>query len=134
MVKVKTAFVDTNVFLRSILDDNVEQAIKANKLLELAVLNKVELKTSVVVFFEIAWVLSSHYKIIKDDLVALLHELLGLKVSFLGKKVLKMAVKNMEKFSYDLEDAFNFYSAKEMEVSEFVTFDEKLKKVWDKSV
>ena len=134
MAKVKIVFVDTNVFLRSVLDDNVEQAKKAGLLFEMAVLNKVELKTTVVVFFEIAWVLSSHYKIIKEDLVVMLLDLLNLKTSFVGKRVYKMSVKNMQKFNYDLEDAFNFYSAKEMEVNEFVTFDAKLEKAWKKVI
>lgn len=127
MAKIKRVFVDTNVFLRSVLDDNIAQAKKAGNLFESAVLNKIELRTTVVVFFEIAWVLKSHYKVLKEDLRKVLLDLVGLKVSFVGKNVFRKAVNDMDKFNYDLEDAFNFYTAKELEVDEFVTFDKKLK-------
>lgn len=130
MVKGKRFFIDTNVFLRSVLDDNLLQAEEARLLFESSVLNKIELKTSVVVIFEAAWVLKSYYNITKEALRKVLLDILELKVSFFGKKVFKLAVRDMEKFNYDLEDAFNFYTAKELEVDEFVTFDKKLQKKW----
>lgn len=130
MAKTKRVFVDTNVFLRGVLDDNIAQAKKAGNLFESAVLNKIELRTTVVVFFEIAWVLKSHYEVLKEDLRKVLLDLVGLKVGFVGKNVFRKAVNDMDKFNYDLEDAFNFYTAKELEVDEFVTFDKKLQKKW----
>lgn len=134
MARPKRIFVDTNLFLRSVLGDNVAQAKVASELFESAVLNKAELKTTVVVFFEVAWVLRSYYRVLKEDLKKVLTDLLDLKVTFVGEKVLRKSVREIERFGYDLEDAFNFYSAKEMEVEEFATFDEKLKEVWKKSV
>ena len=130
MVKAKRFFIDTNVFLRSVLDDNLLQAKEARLLFESSVLNKIELKTSVVVIFEAAWVLKSYYNVTKEALRKVLLDILELKVSFFGKKIFKLAVRDMDKFEYDLEDAFNFYTAKELEVDEFVTFDKKLQKKW----
>lgn len=123
---MKTVFVDTNYFLRFLKKDNISQYKLAEKLFLDAVLNRVELKSSIVVFFEIYWVLKKFYDVNKKDLKSSLLGVLELKVAYSKEKLLKLAVKNMEKFNYDLEDAFNFYSAKEMEVDEFVTFDRKL--------
>ena len=127
-MKIKRCFVDTNVFLRSVLDDNKEQAKKARVLFEDAILNKVELKSTVLVYFEAYWVLGSRYGLKGRELVSVLLDMLNLKVSFSKKKILRQAVLEMDKFGYDLEDAFNFFSAKEMEVDEFVSFDKELVK------
>lgn len=123
-------FVDTNLFVRSVVNDNKEQSAKAAKLFKDAVFGKVTLKSSVIVFFEIFWVLRNRYGLEKGALKEVLLNVLNLKVSFVGKKVFRKAVQEMDKFNYDLEDAFNFYTAKELEVNDFVTFDKKLQKKW----
>lgn len=127
-MKIRRCFVDTNVFLRSVLDDNKEQAKKARELFEDAIINRVELKSTVLVYFEAYWVLQSQYEIRDGELVKVLLDMLNLKVGFSKKRILRQAVMEMDKFGYDLEDAFNFFSAKEMEVEEFVSFDKKLVK------
>ena len=127
-MKIRRCFVDTNVFLRSVLDDNKEQAKKAKVLFEDAIINKVELKSTILVYFEAYWVLGSRYGLKGKELVSVLLDMLDLKVSFSKKRLLRVAVMEMDKFGYDLEDAFIFFSAKEMEVEEFVSFDQKLVK------
>lgn len=53
-------FVDTNYFLRFLLEDNKAQAQKVKQLFETASRGEgEELTTSLVVFFEIYWVLTS---------------------------------------------------------------------------
>jgi len=123
---MKTCFVDTNVFLRLLKKDNLNQHKIAEKLFLDSVANKVDLKTTIVVIFEVYWVLKQFYKVGNEELQGYLLEILGLKVATLKKVLLRQAVMEMDKFGYDLEDAFNFYSAKEMEVDEFVSFDKKL--------
>ncbi len=127
---MKRRFVDTNIFLRYLRKDNLEQFQIAEKCFMNAVWNKHELHSSVVVYMEIYWVLFDVYELKKEELKVSLLEVLDLKVSFVGKKVFRVAVKEMDKFNYDLEDAFNFFTAKELEVDEFVTFDKKLLTRW----
>lgn len=131
---MNTVFVDTNYFLRFLKKDNLDQYKVAEKLFLDAVLNKVVLKSSTIVFFEVYWVLKKYYEIDKDALVYSLFGVLELKVAFSKKNMLRIAVQNMKNFNYDLEDAFNFYSAKEMEVKEFATFDVRLEKAWKKAI
>ena len=55
-------FIDTNYFLRFLLKDNEKQFIEVKKLFEKAILGEIDLYTSLIVIFEIYWVLSSFYK------------------------------------------------------------------------
>jgi len=55
-------FVDTNYFLRFLLKDIGKQHQKAKKLFEKAASGEIKLFTSMIVFFEIYWVLFSFYK------------------------------------------------------------------------
>lgn len=123
---MKTCFVDTNIFLRLLRRDTLSQYKVAEKLFFDAVANKVDLKTTIIVIFEVYWVLKQFYKVKDRELQGCLLDILGLKIAILKKGLLRQAVEEMDKFGYDLEDAFNFYSAKEMEVDEFVSFDKKL--------
>lgn len=131
---MKKFFVDTNVFMRYLRKDNLEQSKIAEKYFMNAVWGKYELRASVVVFMEIYWVLTNVYEQKKEILKERLLEVLDLKVGFVGKKVFGTAVQEMDKFNYDLEDAFNFYTAKELEVVDLVTFDKKLQKLWKKGL
>jgi len=69
-------FVDTNVFLRFFTADDLEQQKKAQEVFQRARAGKIELFCGPPVFFEIAWVLRSCYKIqlteILDRLEAML--------------------------------------------------------------
>ena len=55
-------FIDTNYFLRLLLQDDDNQHKKAEKLFLEAAEGKVLVFTSIIVIFEIYWVLKSHYK------------------------------------------------------------------------
>ena len=127
---MKVCFVDTNIYLRFLRKDNPDQFKFADKLFTDAVFNKLKLRSSLIVFFEIYWVLKKLYGQMGEDLQNNLMGVLDLRVKFSKKKILKVAVQDMDKFEYDLEDAFNFYIAKEQDVDEFVTFDKKLQKKW----
>jgi predicted nucleic-acid-binding protein len=124
-------FVDTNYFLRFLLADNLAQHQKAKKLFLLAAEGKEKLFTSLVVFFEIYWVLTSFYEKNKSEVAQILNNVL--KIEFLGiesKEILKEALNIYKKTSLDLEDAYNIVYAKSKKASEFKTFDTKLNKVF----
>lgn len=121
-------FVDTNYFLRFLLKDNAVQSDQAIKLFQKASENKVKLGTSVIVFFEIYWVLKSFYK--KDNLYIsnVLQQLLKLDfINYENHEILHSAVNNIDFYNYDLEDAYNCLYAQSLKFKTFKTFDQKLK-------
>src|SRR3990172_8569866 len=74
--KQKMIFVDTNYFLRFLLADNKEQFHEVKPLFGQAAEGRVKLFTSIVVYFEIYWVLSSFYKQDKSETAKTLQQLL----------------------------------------------------------
>jgi predicted nucleic acid-binding protein len=125
---MKFVFVDTNVFLRFIVGDVAAQIEKAKKIFNDAALSKIRLCSSVVVFFEIYWVLKSTYGLVGTELMDKLQEVLRLTVEFENYDLLVEAVEQMGLCNFDLEDSYNMNYAKSLEVNGFETFDKKLLK------
>lgn len=127
-------FVDTNYFLRFVLQDNELQYLEAKKLFLEAAKGKIELITSSVVFFEIHFVLKSFYKKDKSFLVEILSRVLNLSIVFPEKQLLQASLNFYEKSAVGLEDCYNIAFSKMVGVSEFKTFDLKLGKEFEKIV
>lgn len=127
-------FVDTNLFLRFLLKDNLSQYQEAKQLFLQAAQSKVSLFTSIVVFFEVFWVLRSTYKKDKQTLIDKLDKLLRLNVEFADHLLLIESVNVFKKLNLSLEDCYNLCLAKERGVKEFKTFDIKLGKEFEKLV
>ena len=121
-------FVDTNYFLRFLLNGNKDQNSEAKKLFLAAALGKEELISSNIVFFEISWVLGSSYKLDKSDLVVILRKLLQLNVDFNDRDLLIKTIDLFNNTKLSLEDCYNLIFSKEIGVKEFRTFDVKLLK------
>lgn len=123
-------FVDTNYFLRFLLKDDKVQFLEAKQLFEKGALGEVQLFTSLIVFFEIYWVLSSFYKKKKSELIKVLNDVLTLGfIKFENGEVLVAAVQFFSKNKLDLEDSYNLAYAKELGAKSFKTFDQRLKGV-----
>lgn len=122
-------FIDTNYFLRFLLHDVDKQYKVAKQLFQNGALGKVKLITSIIVFFEIYWVLLSFYKKRKLELAKILNDILRMTFVELGEReLLQKSVEFYAKNNFDLEDAFNLVYAKENKVSSFASFDQKLTK------
>lgn len=123
-------FIDTNYFLRLLLKDDKKQFNIVYKLFQEAVINKVKLHTSVIVFFEIYWVLSSFYKKNKQLCINLLDKIL--KMDFIqieNRDILKIALELYRLTGISLEDCYNISYSKIISVSEFATFDKKINNI-----
>lgn len=126
-------FVDTNYFLRYLLNDIPEQHNEAKQLFLSASEGKEDLITSVLVFFEIYWVLRSFYELRKEEIIESLSKVL--KLSFIKleeREILMEALDLFEKNTLSLEDCYNLFYAKTVGVKEFKTFDKKLDKEFKK--
>ncbi|MCR4313924.1 MAG: PIN domain-containing protein, partial [Candidatus Uhrbacteria bacterium] len=123
-------FVDTNYFLRFLLADQEGQHQIAKSLFKRAAAGEVDLFTSLIVFFEVYWVLSSFYKKEKDELVEKLEGLLSMSfIDFQEGEVLAGAVRVFKETPLDLEDAYNLVYASANKATELKTFDQQLQKV-----
>ena len=122
-------FVDTNYFLRYLLEDNLPQQREAKGLFLDGATGKLKLFTSDIVIFEIYWVLSSFYEKDKEQIAKILEAILALKfLKIEGRDIFKkaLAIYKGEKKDFDLEDSYNLVFAKDRKASEFKTFDKKL--------
>jgi predicted nucleic-acid-binding protein len=63
-------FVDTNVFLRFLTNDDPAMARRAEALFEKAIAGKLSLETSLLVIAEMVWTLESFYELTKSDVAA----------------------------------------------------------------
>lgn len=122
-------FVDTNYFLRFLLEDKNAQQERAIKLFKKASLGQIKLSTSTVVIFEIYWVLSTFYRKNKKEVKEILVDILKMDfIQLKEKSILQEAVGRLAVFGYDLEDSYNFVYALKNKAEEFMTFDKDLEK------
>ena len=122
-------FVDTNYFLRFLLKDNNSQHLVAKKLFLSAAKGEIDVTTSIIVFFEIYWVLKSYYEKNKDELNKTLNKILNLTfIKLAEREILTKSLKLFKTTTLSLEDCYNLLLAKEIATDDFASFDEKLKK------
>ena len=123
-------FIDTNYFLRFLLEDHTGQHAVVKALFRQGAEGKANVCTSLVVWFEVYWVLSSFYGKQKDELVRILGSMFKLEfIHFEGRAILAEALHIFAAHAISLEDAYNLTYAKALGVSDFKTFDRKLEKI-----
>ena len=124
-------FVDTNYWLRFLLEDVDKQHQIVKRLLRDGATGKLELITSIIVWFEVYWVLSSFYNKQKSEIVRVLDGILKMKfVKINNRDLLQEALDVYADASIDLEDAYNLVYARQNNVKEFGSFDKKLIKLF----
>ena len=125
--------VDTNYFLRWLLADNQNQTEKVKEVFRQAVAGKIKLESTLVVFFEVYWVLSSFYKQNKKQTVKGLENILKLTfINWSNRQELEMAVELYKKTALDLEDAYNLSHIKLNKIQGLLSFDRQLIKEYKK--
>lgn len=126
---MKIYFIDTNYFLRLLLRDNETQFKQVYSLFQKAIAEKVNITTSVVVFFEIYWVLTSFYQKNKGLCTDYLDKIL--QMNFLemeNKELLSTALNLYTSSSLDLEDCYNLAYHLKNNLDKFASFDKKILK------
>lgn len=121
-------FVDTNFFLRFLLKDVNSQFLIARELFLRASRKEVKLTTSLLVFFEIVWVLRQSYKKNKTALINVLEKILKLDIEIKEKKLLLQALNIFKKSTLTLEDCYNLTFSRQEGIKDLKTFDKKLLK------
>jgi len=127
-------FVDTDYFLRLLIGDVKEQHQKAKTLFLKGAEGKLKLFTSIIVIFEIYWVLNSFYQKKKEKVIEILEKIFQLKfVKIENSNILQEAIKIYKITNLDLEDSYNLVLVKAKGIKIFKTFDRKLEKVFSKN-
>jgi predicted nucleic acid-binding protein len=120
-------FVDTNYFLRFLINDGTDHHQEASKLIARASEGKIIITTDIVVIFEIYWVLGKVYHLDRPQIKKLLLSVCNLDFLVLSERqVLLETVRNFDQFNYDLEDAYHFYNCQAQKITKIATFDKKL--------
>jgi len=100
-------FIDTNIFLRTLVNDNERFFNECVGFLELVKDGKIKAQTSCLVLSEVSWTLSSFYNSGKDKVVESLYSIINLKnLKFSEKFNSNFGVQIYEKNNIKLTDAF----------------------------
>lgn len=123
-------FIDTNYFLRFLINDVPDQAESVSDFFKDSLRDNTELFTSELVIFELCWVLQSSLGKKKSELIAILKKVLDMSFIVLEKReYLQEALVLFADTTLEFEDCYNLAFAKHKKAKKFATFDKKLQKV-----
>lgn len=117
-------FVDTNVFLRFLLNDDPEKADACEMLFRKAVNGEESLFTTEMVMAEIVWVLESYYELGKNDVREKLEKILNTpNLDCPNREIIINALAVYEDKNIDYIDAYNASILKTKEIAEIYSYD-----------
>ena len=117
---------DTNILIRFLVQDDVNQANKVIQLFTKAEHNKESLFVPLLVVLEVIWVLQSAYGVSRPDIVLAISNLLQMQVfEFENQSTLREFVISANRYSYDLSDILISHSALSASCETTLTFDKK---------
>lgn len=126
---MKVIIVDTNGFLRFILNDIPAQRAVIEKFLQEAKKSKIIIHIPQIVIFEIQFILDKYYHFDKVEIIKRLYSLVSANyLDVQSRNVFLSALPLYEKHSISFADSFLLATAEENDV-ELFTFDKKLKKL-----
>ncbi len=123
---MKTCFIDTNLFIRYLTDDDPVKADKVEALLDKAAGGKLKLLTTEMVMAEIVWVLESAYSLKNTDIAPLVRGILatpGLEV--INAPLVTRAVELYESTNIDFIDGYIAAVMEQRGITELYSFDRK---------
>ena len=115
---------DTNVLIRFLVQDDVNQA---DKLFSKSEQNKEVLFVPLLVVLEVIWVLQSAYSVTREDIILAINNLLQMQVlEFESQSVVRNFICCANQYSYDLSDILIAQSAVVANCATALTFDKKV--------
>ena len=119
-------FVDTNVFLRFLTNDDPAKAKRAETLFRDAVRGKIMLATSQLVIAEIIWTLESFYELEKQEVATKVEKILNTpNLECAEASLLLMALDLYVHQNIDFIDAYHAFHMKERGLKRILTYDRK---------
>ena len=125
-------FIDTNFFLRFFLKDINDQYLEAKEVFARGAKGEDVLITSLVVVFEVFWVLNSYYHYSRDQVSKTIKNMLSMTfIQITERQLLVKALNLYDKTGLSLGDCYNLTFAKLEKVNNFSTFDSELLKKFE---
>ncbi|MCK9196470.1 MAG: type II toxin-antitoxin system VapC family toxin [Syntrophales bacterium] len=123
---MKTCFVDTNLFVRYLTNDDSEKADRVEALLNEATGGEIKLITSDLVLAELIWVLESSYDLKPAAITPMIRSILttpGLEV--INGAIVGRALEIYQDQNVDFVDGHIAALAEKLNISEIYSFDKK---------
>ena len=119
-------FVDTNVFLRYLTNDDPVRAARAGKLFHDAVSGRVSLRTSALVIAEIVWTLESFYGLPKSQIAEKVEKILNTpNLECDDSARILQALDTYVHENIDYIDAYHVFYMRDLGLARIATFDRK---------
>jgi predicted nucleic-acid-binding protein len=125
-VIVTRVFVDTNVFLRFLTNDDPVKAKRAETLFRQAIKGQIQLITGLLVMAEIVWTLESFYHLTKTDIASKVETILNTPNLLCPQaEIIVMALDLYVQENIDFIDAFHAHDLQTQGLSQIATYDHK---------
>ena len=123
-------FVDTNVFLRFLVNDDPAKADACEALFRSALAGDEALCTSDMVIAEIIWVLESYYELKKADIRESVEKILNTRnLHCPNREIIISALSIYAEKNIDFVDAFNAFMLKRDEINEIYSYDKHFDRI-----
>jgi uncharacterized protein len=123
---MKRCFVDTNLFVRYLTDDDTEKADRVEALLGEAFEGRVRLVTADLVLLELVWVLESSYDLKSVEIAPMIRSILatpGMEV--INGALLAEALDHYEGNNIDIVDGYIAALMEKLNITHVYSFDRK---------
>ena len=121
-----TCFVDTNLFIRYLTNDDPAKAERVERLLKDAAAGKVRLVTAEMVIAEIVWVLESSYALKSAEIAPLIRAILATSgLDVLNAALVARALEHYESKNIDFIDGYIAAMMEKQGIQELYSFDRK---------
>ena len=123
---MKTCFMDTNLFIRYLVNDDPGKADRVEKLLEQATSGKIRLVTADLVIAEVIWVLESAYGLKNAEIAPMVKGILatpGIEVT--NAELVGRSLDYYESLNIDFIDGYIAAIMDKMKITELYSFDKK---------
>jgi predicted nucleic acid-binding protein len=118
-------FIDTNIFLRYLVQDDEKKANNSLQLLKKIEVNQEKVTTSSLVIFETIFTLSSFYKVSRLEIKKLLLPIIRLRgLRLENKDIFEIALEFYSKNTLSFADTYNVCLMKSLDISEIYSYDE----------
>ena len=119
-------FIDSNLFIRYLVNDISSQIEKVEHLFDLAEKGEIRLITGPPVFFEIAWTLKSFYKMSRRRIYECLSAITGIQgLDVIDIDVIEEALELYINTSADFGDAYMAVLSKQIKANSVATFNKR---------
>ena len=123
---MEKVFIDTNLFIRYLVNDVPSQIEKVEHLFDLAEKGEIRLATGPPVFFEIAWTLKSFYKMERQQIHECLSAITGIQgLAITDIDIIEEALELYNQTSTDFGDAYMAVLSKKIKADSITTFNER---------